>query len=321
MLALLFSLLFILSPVNAKEAKRGYPAYPSACICNPLLGTPQLMTPATGYNSAFIEGYCCSNKATGIRSASGASCFATGKECYWIESGPNGGQIEKTSCPTWANQKAIGLSYQGGDCPRGCAPNMCQVKEENPSWLPFDYDYITCYEDGSMITGISTCGVGSPKPDKNPTWCDNGSIKDGAPDTIEDDCPDYDPNNEIPAPLSCSDYCEDEKGTGQYEPCKACVCDGEDNLTNNVWTEIGCITATEEGIIVAIMRVFFGVATSIAVLRFVQAAFMLNTDDPEKIKEGKSIMVSGVIALALAGSLIVLLNFIGMSILGIGNLV
>ena len=96
-----------------------------------------------------------------------------------------------------------------------------------------------------------------------------------------------DSNNEIPAPLSCSDYCEDEKGTGQYEPCKACVCDGEDNLTNNVWTEIGCITATEEGIIVAIMRVFFGVATSIAVLRFVQAAFMLNTDDPEKIKEGK----------------------------------
>jgi hypothetical protein len=107
-----------------------------------------------------------------------------------------------------------------------------------------------------------------------------------------------------------------------HKSCCKCVCGDENcggsDFTENVWTELGCIKATENGIIVAVMRVFIGVVTGLAVIRFIQAGIMLNTDDPEKIKEGKSIAISAVAAIVFGALIPIILNFVGIKILDIG---
>ncbi len=110
-----------------------------------------------------------------------------------------------------------------------------------------------------------------------------------------------------------------------WQKCLQCVCKNPQNENSlekkgNVWTELGCIEGSQAGLIIFIMRIFVGVVTALAVVRFVQAGFMLNTDDPEKIKEGKSIAVSAVIAIIFGAMIPIILNFIGLDILGIGKI-
>lgn len=147
------------------------------------------------------------------------------------------------------------------------------------------------------------------------------------------------PDGDQPPPeATCKDLCKGELiETGgeqipefnpNYIACCKCVCgntdcecsDGGCSFTNNVWTEVGCITPTQEGITAAVMRIFVGVITGIAVIRFIQAGVMFNSDDPEKIAEAKSIFWSAIIALVAGGILPLIMNFIGIDILGIGEI-
>lgn len=188
--------------------------------------------------------------------------------------------------------------------------------------------------------------------------CDEDDCEEGVEDNPSD--PNYCPadcrgssssdpanNNASPPPeISCKDLCSGE-GTfvdsdndpdtpsvfvsgDQYANCCMCVCgtsDCPDDLdasrdvfTSDVWTELGCISASQEGIVISIMRIFVGAVLGIGLLRFIQAAFMLNTDDPEKIKEGKSIFFSAIMAIVLGVMMPILINFLGLDILGIGEL-
>jgi hypothetical protein len=84
----------------------------------------------------------------------------------------------------------------------------------------------------------------------------------------------------------------------------------------NVWTEIGCITSTQNGITVAAMRIFVGIVTGLSIVRFIQAGMMYNSDSPEKIKEARSIGLSALAALVFGVSLPIILNFIGIKVFG-----
>jgi hypothetical protein len=178
--------------------------------------------------------------------------------------------------------------------------------------------------------GDGTCELGKEddpdNPLNNPDYCptDCGSVTGTGPTSL-------------PVPIfSCQDLCKGEgivdTATGSFKPgeqyssCCSCVCGVPDCptditvshrfKTNNLWTEVGCINATEKGIVIAVMRIFLGVVTTIALFRFVQAAFMMNTDDPEKIKEGKSIFASAITAIFAAVLMPIVLNFMGIKILG-----
>lgn len=175
------------------------------------------------------------------------------------------------------------------------------------------------WEEATEECGINGCQpeIGEDDPE-NPNYCptdcesgNNGSGNDG--DRY---------NNNPPEIPTCGEICVSEGEDEGY--CLECICAGgkdSTEFTNNVWTELGCITPTQEGVISAIMRVFFGIVTGVALIRFVQAAIYLNSDDPEKKKEGKSIVMSAMAALALGASLPVVLNFLGIDILGIGSIV
>lgn len=146
-----------------------------------------------------------------------------------------------------------------------------------------------------------------------------------------------------PPEPTCEDICLGEIDDQEvYRQCCLCIC-GNTNCScdldrlypettatkclserhsagQNVWTEFGCIEGSNSGVIMFISRLFVGIITALSVVRFVQAGFMLNTDDPEKIKEGKSIAISALIAMIFGATIPIVLNFIGIDILGIGKL-
>ena len=137
---------------------------------------------------------------------------------------------------------------------------------------------------------------------------------------------------------TCGQICQGEEGTDQYETCISCVCsdtcsaEGSDLagsnppytcvvLSGHVWTELGCITPTNNGIIVAVTRIFFGIVTTFAILQGIRGGLMINTDDPEKIKEGKGLFISAVTAMIFGALIPIILNFIGIDVLGLGELI
>lgn len=134
------------------------------------------------------------------------------------------------------------------------------------------------------------------------------------------------PDNRPAVNKTCAANCTGEGSLEKQEKCCECMCgsscasSNKTATTNNIWTEIGCINTSQEGLVIAVMRVFFGVVTGLAVLRFIQAGMMLNTDDMEQIKEAKNIATQAVVALIVGGTIPLVLNFIGVDILGIGNL-
>ena len=126
-----------------------------------------------------------------------------------------------------------------------------------------------------------------------------------------------------PEPMTCGQVCANEGD--MMGACEECICPGGNTgsieQTNRVWTELGCISASSNGVILAVMRIFLGIVTGAVILRFIQAGFMMNTDDPEKIKEAKSIVVSAITALIFGAMIAIILNFIGINILDIGDIV
>lgn len=116
-----------------------------------------------------------------------------------------------------------------------------------------------------------------------------------------------------PSNVFAQEECTGETGT-DLTSCQTCV------NGNNVWTELGCITPTQEGVVAAVMRIFIGVVTAVAVLRFIQAGLMYNTDDVEQIKEARGIAVNAIVAIIFAAAVPIILNFIGVKIINIGQI-
>lgn len=128
----------------------------------------------------------------------------------------------------------------------------------------------------------------------------------------------------IPEELNPMDICAGEQEGGRHSECCSCVSGNEscsgDVTGEGVWTELGCISPSQHGIAIFVMRIFFGIVTALAVVRFIQAGILLNSDEPEKIKEGKSIAVSALFALAFAALLPIFLSFFGVNILNLPDL-
>lgn len=127
-----------------------------------------------------------------------------------------------------------------------------------------------------------------------------------------------DPDNHGGTDIPCPDVCAAEGGNAGV--CESCMCSGND-YSGNLWTEIGCITPTQKGLVAAVLRIFIGIITAIVVIRFIQAGMLFNTDDPDKISEAKSIATSAVIALIFGAMIPIILNFIGVDILNLGQII
>lgn len=95
--------------------------------------------------------------------------------------------------------------------------------------------------------------------------------------------------------------------------CQTCV------SNNGVWTAIGCIPSNPQGMIETIMGVGLSLAGGVCLLMMLAAGFTFSTSqgDPKKTGQAKEMMTSAIVGLVFILLSVTLLQFIGVSLLGI----
>lgn len=108
----------------------------------------------------------------------------------------------------------------------------------------------------------------------------------------------------------CKQIPQDEHGKQAYDKCEACLSSGA------IWTSIGCIQWTQEGIVGHLMKVGLGVAGGIALLMILAAAFLFaaSEGEPKRTSEAKEILTAAIIGLVFIIFSITILEFIGVKI-------
>lgn len=84
-----------------------------------------------------------------------------------------------------------------------------------------------------------------------------------------------------------------------------------------LWTSIGCIKTSPEGIVEALFRIGAGVGGGFALLFILWGSFQIaiSTGDPERLKSGRQTILSAIIGLLTILFAATLLSFIGVEIL------
>ncbi len=83
--------------------------------------------------------------------------------------------------------------------------------------------------------------------------------------------------------------------------------------TNNVYTAIGCVDTTQNGVIVRIIQIGIGIAGGLIIIRVGQAILLIQgADNPDKKKEGVEMITSAFVAL-----LVIIFAAMGLKFLGV----
>ena len=98
----------------------------------------------------------------------------------------------------------------------------------------------------------------------------------------------------------------------------------EQGYTSGLWSAVGCIRTSQEGIVTHFIRTGLGIAGGIALLMILAASFMLTTSqgEPKRAGEARELLTSAVIGLLFIIFSVTILQFIGVTILkipGFGN--
>jgi len=110
--------------------------------------------------------------------------------------------------------------------------------------------------------------------------------------------------------------CLQQVSSDQGSALERCI----DCFSNNgIWTAIGCIPQTADGIISSIMQLGLVIAGAVVLIMILVGSFMLSTSqgDPKKTQEAKEMITSAIIGLLFVIFSITILQFIGVSIIKI----
>jgi len=103
-----------------------------------------------------------------------------------------------------------------------------------------------------------------------------------------------------------------------YKECSDCINLPNKNKTSNIWTGVGCMEASLNGVITTIIRIFYGIITAIMLLKIIIAGYKYYGGDPEQLKDSKMEIFSAIGAAFALTLGIIALRYIGIDILGLG---
>ena len=118
-------------------------------------------------------------------------------------------------------------------------------------------------------------------------------------------------------------YCQGQEKPASYNSCKKCLYSAKGTLEQEkYWTVVGCLSTKPAEFVGPILNIIFSVSGGLAFLAFIGGSAMILTSsgDPEKLNNGKSIVVSSIFGLLLIIFSIFLLRFVGIDILRIPGL-
>lgn len=95
--------------------------------------------------------------------------------------------------------------------------------------------------------------------------------------------------------------------------------EGFDPTNQGLYTAIGCIPSTSEGIVTQLVKIGLGIAGGVALLMILAGSFMLSTSqgEPKRAGEAKEMITSAVMGLLFVIFSVTILQFIGVTILRI----
>jgi hypothetical protein len=92
-----------------------------------------------------------------------------------------------------------------------------------------------------------------------------------------------------------------------------------DPANQGIYTAVGCIPSTSEGIVAQLVKIGLGIAGGTALLMILAGSFMLSTSqgEPKRAGEAKELITSAVMGLLFIIFSVTILQFIGVTILRI----
>lgn len=114
----------------------------------------------------------------------------------------------------------------------------------------------------------------------------------------------------------CDQAVEEDKAK-----CIQCTAGGDilNPESNGLWTAFGCVKTSKEGIVQNIIQIGLGLAGGFVLLSILYGAFLLTTSsgDTKRVQEGQEMISSAVMGLVFVIFSIMILQFIGVSVLRI----
>lgn len=123
------------------------------------------------------------------------------------------------------------------------------------------------------------------------------------------------------------DYCKQiskDPNDPEYQACNRCLNQEKDANGNptKIYTAVGCISVQGKGLARDAIRLLMGIAGGIALLSILAAAFLLTISqgDSSKVKQAKELITASVTGLLFMIFSVIILQFIGVTILNIPGL-
>lgn len=111
---------------------------------------------------------------------------------------------------------------------------------------------------------------------------------------------------------SAFNLCQQIPDQAKQDACKNCAEDG-----SAIWTAVGCIPTTSQGIVSSVLRIGLAMSGGVALLMLLGAGFMLSTSQgqPEQANKAREMVTSAIVGLLFIIFSVTLLEFIGVSVL------
>ncbi|MBI4067354.1 hypothetical protein HY407_03145 [Candidatus Gottesmanbacteria bacterium] len=115
-------------------------------------------------------------------------------------------------------------------------------------------------------------------------------------------------------------WCAGGEKPGSWEACQACIYTEDGSIEPGAyWTVAGCLSTKPEMFVKSVLNVVFAVSGGLAFLAFIggSALVLTSSGNPEKLNNGKSIVISSILGLLLIIFSVFILRFVGVDILRI----
>lgn len=168
-----------------------------------------------------------------------------------------------------------------------CFKNQDTGDFDSPSTTPTPYNV--------PGTGDFYCIAGTAlSPEEYNTWVENGKLN---------------------AYIACKEFKDPQTGEflEEYTKCVECI----DDCDTCVYSSLGCVDTTLNGVITTVMRIGLGVLGAVGIFRIMQAAMLRQSADPKDIQESWDIIMSVIMGAIVLVASSLILRVIGVNVLGI----
>lgn len=205
---------------------------------------------------------------------------------------------------------------------------QCRACLSKPNAIGYIIESDTCQltiADGTVITDPTQCYLSD-----NPSECNSCTVDPNANGYVVGEGCDWKDQEEKEEELedeanavAAYDFCRQVPDGPQRQACVACV-GGSEHVQpgGRIYTALGCIQTSEDGLVADLVKLLLGVGGGVALLTILAAAFTFTTSqgDTGKVKEAKELMTAAVSGLLFTIFSVIILNFLGVTILKIPGL-